>query len=342
MSAVPTRPSAPAEEQSQRRLGGVSALFEKNGRVVLAFIILAVLLVIYIERVPQFGAREQRSVVNQGLALATASFGQTVVILTGGIDLSVGSIIGLTNSVASRITTDDSMSRVWVAGFACLFIGAICGLVNGLIVAYGRLQPIIVTLATTSVYAGIALYVRPTPAGDFPFEATQYWTGSMAFRDWPRGAVWLVLLVGIWLVFRRTRLATSIVAIGSSEGAAFMSGLNVIRAKILAYTISGTAAGAAGFYLTAQTGNGNALSGQTYMLNTIAAVVLGGANLAGGAGTYLGTVAGAYIIALIPRVLFFYDVSQFYQELLQGLVLLAAVGLGAIGVLRARNRLDKV
>ena len=92
MSAVPTRPSAPAEEQSQRRLGGVSALFEKNGRVVLAFIILAVLLVIYIERVPQFGAREQRSVVNQGLALATASFGQTVVILTGGIDLSVGSI----------------------------------------------------------------------------------------------------------------------------------------------------------------------------------------------------------------------------------------------------------
>ena len=149
-----------------------------------------------------------------------------------------------------------------------------------------------------------------------------------------------MLLVGIWLVFRRTRLATSIVAIGSSEGAAFMSGLNVIRAKILAYTISGTAAGAAGFYLTAQTGNGNALSGQTYMLNTIAAVVLGGANLAGGAGTYLGTVAGAYIIALI-RGCSSSDVSQFCQELPR-LVLLAAVGLGAIGVLRARNRLDKV
>lgn len=344
MSAVPTRPAATADpgDQRSRRLGGLGRLIEKNGRVVLAFVILAVLLAVYIDRVPQFGAREQRSVVNQGLALATASFGQTVVILTGGIDLSVGAIIGLTNSVASRITNDESMDRVWLAGFACLAIGAACGLVNGLIVAYGRLQPIIVTLATTSVYTGIALYVRPTPAGEFPFEATQYWTGSMAFRDWPRGIVWLGALVVIWLLFRRTRLATSIVAIGSSEGAAFMSGVNVNRAKIAAYTVSGMAAGAAGFYLTAQTGNGNALSGQTYMLNTIAAVVLGGASLAGGVGTYLGTIAGAYIIALIPRVLFFYDVSQFYQELLQGLVLLAAVGLGAVGVLRARNRLDKV
>jgi ribose transport system permease protein len=342
VSAVPTQPTTSSEAPRARRLSGAGRLFEKNGRVVLAFVILAVLLAVYIERVPQFGAREQRSVVNQGLALATASFGQTVVILTGGIDLSVGSIIGLTNSVASRITNDESVGRVWLAGFACLGIGALCGLVNGLIVAYGRLQPIIVTLATTSIYAGIALYVRPTPAGEFPFAATQYWTGSMEFRQWPRGIVWLAALVVIWLVFRRTRLATSIVAIGSSEGAAFMSGLNVTRAKVLAYTISGMAAGAAGFYLTAQTGNGNALSGQSYMLNTIAAVVLGGANLAGGAGTYLGTVAGAYIIALIPRVLFFYDVSQFYQELLQGFVLLAAVGLGAIGVLRARNRLDKV
>lgn len=342
MNAVPTRPPAPDEDQREQRLGGAGKLFEKNGRVVLAFVILAVLLTIYIERVPQFGAREQRSVINQGLALATAGFGQTVVILTGGIDLSVGSIMGLSNSVASRITNDESMSRVWLAGFACLAIGTVCGLINGLIVAYGRLQPIIVTLATTSVYSGIALYVRPTPSGEFPFEATQFWTGSMVFRDWPRGIVWIGALVMIWLIFRRTRLATSIVAIGSSEGAAFMSGINVNLAKIAAYSISGMMAGAAGFYLTVQTGNGNALSGQSYMLNTIAAVVLGGASLAGGIGSYLGTIAGAYTIALIPRVLFFYNVSQFYQELLQGLVLLGAVSLGAISVLRARNRLDKV
>jgi ribose transport system permease protein len=121
-----------------------------------------------------------------------------------------------------------------------------------------------------------------------------------------------------------------------------MSGVDVNRTKVAAYTISGMAAGAAGFYLTAQTGNGNALAGTAYTLNSIAAVVLGGASLAGGAGTFLGTIAGGYIIALIPRVLFFYDVSQFYQQLLQGIVLLVAVGLGAVGVLRTRNRLDKV
>ena len=105
------------------------------------------------------------------------------------ITTSVGGWVSPINSVASRITDDESTSRVWLAGFACLAIGALCGLINGLIVAYGRLQPIIVTLATFSVYSGIALYVRPTPAGEFPFEATQYWTGSMVFRDWPRGIV---------------------------------------------------------------------------------------------------------------------------------------------------------
>jgi ribose transport system permease protein len=341
MSAVPTRPT-PAAEPADARLAGAGRLVARNGRLVLAFVILAVLLAIYIERVPQFGAREQRSVINQGLALATAGFGQTVVVLTGGIDLSIGSMVGLTNSVASRITDDTSTGRVWLAAIACLAIGAAGGLLNGVIVAYGRLQPIIVTLATSSVFSGIALYVRPTPAGEFPFEATQFWTGSMGFREWPRGAIWLGALIAIWLVFRRTRLATRIVAIGSSEGAAFMSGVDVNRAKIAAYTISGMAAGAAGFYLTAQTGNGNALSGTAYTLNSIAAVVLGGASLAGGAGTFMGTIAGAYTIALIPRVLFFYEVSQFYQQLLQGLVLLGAVALGAIGVLRARNRLDRV
>lgn len=317
-------------------------VLRRNGRLVLAFVILAVLLAVYIDRVPQFGAREQRSVVNQGLALTMAGFGQTVVILTGGIDLSVGSMVGLTNSVASRITNDDSTSRVWLAAFACLGIGAAGGLINGALVAYGRLQPIIVTLATSSVFSGIALYVRPRPAGDFPSSTTQFWTGSMEFRDWPRGVVWLSLLVVVWIIFRRTRLATRIVAVGSSEGAAFMSGVRVDRAKVAAYMISGMMAGAAGFYVTVQTGNGNALSGTSYTLNSIAAVVLGGASLAGGSGTFLGTIAGAYIIALIPRVLFFYDVSQFYQQLLQGLVLLVAVGLGAIGVLQARSRLEKV
>jgi ribose transport system permease protein len=332
----------PSEVNRPRTAQPLVRIVGRNGRLILAFIILAALLTVYIQRVPQFGPREERSVVNQGLPLALAGFGQTVVVLTAGIDLSVGSMVGLTNSVASRITNSESHDRVWLAALACLGIGALGGLINGLIVAYGRLQPIIVTLATSSIFAGIALYVRPRPGGKFPSATSQYWTGSMEFRGWPRGIVWLAIMIVIWLFFRRTRLATRIIAIGSSEGAAFMSGVNVNRTKVAAYTISGLAAGACGFLLTVQTGNGNALAGQTYTLNSIAAVVLGGASLAGGSGTFLGTIAGAYTIALIPRVLFFYHVSQFYQQLLQGLVLLFAVGLGAVGVLRARNRLDKI
>ena len=108
-------------------------MIARNGRLVLAFVILAALLLVYIDRVPQFAAREQRSVVNQGLALTTAGFGQTVVVLTGGIDLSVGSMVGLTNSVASRIVDDESTGKVWLAAFACLIVGALGGLINGLI-----------------------------------------------------------------------------------------------------------------------------------------------------------------------------------------------------------------
>jgi ribose transport system permease protein len=337
-----TRVTAQPDGPGVKSVGGVKRLFVRNGRLMLAFFILIALLVIYIQRVPQFGPREQRSIINQGLALTMAGFGQTIVVLTGGIDLSVGSMVGLTNSCASRITNDNSENRVWLAALACLAIGGIGGFVNGVLIAFGRLQPIIVTLATSSIFSGIALYVRPRPAGKFPSDVTQFWIGSMQFRQWPRGLIWIAALVVIWLIFRRTRLATRIVAIGSSEGAAFMSGVNVNRTKIAAYTISGMMAGAAGFHLTVQTGNGNALVGTTYTLNSIAAVVLGGSSLAGGSGTFLGTIAGAYIIALIPRVLFFYEVSQFYQQLLQGLVLLGAVGIGAIGVLQARSRLDKI
>ena len=141
---------------------------------------------------------------------------------------------------------------------------------------------------------------------------------------------------------RRTGPATRIYAVGSSEGAAYMSGVNVARAKLAAYTLAGLAAGAGGLFQSAQTATGNALAGNAFTLNSIAAVVLGGASLAGGAGSFLGTLAGAYVIALIPNVLFFYGVSPFYQQLFQGSILLVAVSLGALGVFRIRNRLERL
>ncbi len=327
----------------------------RNGRVLFVWALLIALIAAYILVVPQFRPREQRTLVNSGLTLAAASLGQTLVVLTGGIDLSIGPMVSLTNSVASEVTDKESpQSSMVLAAAAALAVGALGGLVNGVMVAYGRLQPIIVTLATGSIWTGIALYIRPSPGGFIPLEFSNLLSGT-AFAEpaqLPLGLTWSVpipkaafVLLGLiifWLVFRRTPLATRIYAVGSSEGAAYLSGVNVQRAQLAAYTLAGLAAGCAGLINSAQTATGNALSGTIFTLNSIAAVVLGGAALAGGAGSFLGTLAGAYVIAIIPSVLQFYGVSSFYKDLVQGSILLFAVALGAIGLLRVRNRLDRL
>jgi len=352
-AAVPSPPPAPVE--GHQRVVRRRAFLVRNARLLLAWGILAALLAVYVQQAPQFRPREQRTIANSGMTLAIAGFGQTLVVLTGGIDLSVGPMVSLTNSLVSA-TTDPQRPRASMALAAALalLVGAGGGLVNGVLVAYARLQPIIVTLATASIWGGIALYVRPDPGGYVPPGFIEGVAGQ-AFREplaLPFGLSWerplpraLFLLAGLvvaWLLFRRTPLATRLYAVGSAEGAAYMSGVDVARTKVWAYTLAGVAAALAGLFTSAQTGTGNALAGGIFTLNSIAAVVLGGASLAGGSGSYLGTLAGAYVIALIPSVLFFFDISVFYQQLFQGSILLLAVALGALGILRVRNRLERL
>ena len=141
----------------------------RNGRLLFAWAILIAIVTAYVLVVPQFRPREQRTLLNSGLTLATASMGQTLVVLTGGIDLSLGPMVSLTNSITSEVTDKESpTSSMVVAAVAALGVGALGGLINGVLVAYGRLQPIIVTLATGSIWTGIALYIRPSPGGFIP------------------------------------------------------------------------------------------------------------------------------------------------------------------------------
>jgi ribose transport system permease protein len=327
----------------------------RNGRVLFVWVVLLALIAAYILVVPQFRPREQRTLLNSGLTLATASLGQTLVVLTGGIDLSLGPMVSLTNSITSAVTDKaNPQGSMVLAAAAALAVGALGGLVNGVLVAYGRLQPIIVTLATGSIWTGIALYIRPSPGGYIPLEFSSLLSGTAFDKpaplpgglSWaipiPKAAFVVLGLVIFWVLFRRSRLATQIYAVGSSEGAAYLSGVNVQRALLAAYTLAGLAAGCAGLVNSAQTSTGNALGGTVFTLNSIAAVVLGGAALLGGAGSFLGTLAGAYVISIIPSVLQFYGVSSFYKDLVQGSILLFAVGLGALGLLRVRNRLDRL
>jgi ribose transport system permease protein len=346
---------APLPGAGQDRVVRPRSFVMRNGRVLFAWVLLVAILLAYITVVPQFRPREQRTIANSGLTLAAASLGQTMVVLTGGIDLSIGPMVSLTNSIASATTEKENPQGSMVkAAIAALAVGALGGFINGAMVAYGRLQPIIVTLATGSIWTGIALYIRPSPGGFIPPDFSNMLSGT-AFQEpavlpggltWgipiPKAAFVLAGMVIFWVIFRRTPLATRIYAVGSSEGAAYLSGVDVQRAKLAAYTLAGLAAGVAGLINSAQTATGNALGGAIFTLNSIAAVVLGGAALAGGAGSFLGTLAGAYVIAVIPSVLQFYGVSSFYKDLVQGSILLIAVSLGAIGLLRVRNRLDRL
>jgi ribose transport system permease protein len=310
----------------------------RHSGTLLAYVAFCILMSLYIGLLPRFSTAQAISITNQGMTLAIAAFGQTLVILTGGVDLSVGPLIALTNSIAASLMTDDP-GRVLLVVLLVLGIGTLCGLVNGLLVAYGRLQPIVVTLATASVFTGCALFIRPRPGGYVPEWFTNTLTTSIG-GVLPSALVLLALLVGLWLLFKRTRLGTSVYAIGSSEGAAFMSGISVPRAKVAAYTLAGLASATAGLFFTAQTATGSALSGNVFTLNSVAAVVIGGTSLAGGRGGYIGTIAGAYVISVIVSVLFFLQVSPFYQSMFQGGILLLAVAIGSLRVLRVKNRLE--
>jgi ribose transport system permease protein len=293
------------------------------GTFVAMIVLYGILFALKQSRLP--GAFELLTTVNNTLSVGLAAVGQTFVVLTGGIDLSVGGIVDVTNSVAARYMEDTPASIV-VVSLAALAIGAFAGLLNGLLVVYGRLQPIIVTLATLAIWEGIALLVLPQQGGQIPPVLTAVLAGTLPVLTWlPCSAIIVALLVGGWTLLRRTRFLTSVYAIGNDERAARANGISVARAKLGAYTLAGACAGAAGLYFAAANTSGDATSGTPFTLTSIAAVVLGGVSLFGGRGSAIGSLAGAFILTLLLNVLFFAGVNPQLQEFFQGLFLILAV-----------------
>lgn len=298
---------------------------------------------------------------NEVFALAMVAMAQTVPVLLGGLDLSVGAVMTLVNTLASHVLNGTPF-EMFLGILACVAAGAACGFVNGCVVVYGRLQPIIATLATGAVYIGIALFLRPSPGGDVDgdlswaltndlFEiAATYGFAENGKAAWFEPIAWiptplcLLVLVAvlIWMPFRRSVTGRTVYAIGSAEGAAYMSGLNIDRAKIAAFTMGGLFAGLGGLYLALQTSSGNADIPQAgaYTLNSIAAVVVGGTSLLGGVGTAVGSIFGALVLRTISFNFRIFEIDPLLQPLFEGVVLLAAVSLGALRVLKVKNTLE--
>lgn len=214
---------------------------------------------------------------NEALTLILLGMAQTMPVLLGGIDLSVGPLMTLVNSLASHIVAGSALQIV-LGMIACLAVGALGGLINGLVVVYGRLQPIVVTLASGAVFSGIALFLRPTPGGKVDPDLN--WVATNALSElpatygwWPDGSpawfqaiqgipmpiiILVVIVLCVWIPFRRSETGRACYAVGSNEAAAYMSGVKIDRAKLAAYTLGGLFAGFAGLYFAIQTGSGNA------------------------------------------------------------------------------------
>jgi ribose transport system permease protein len=298
---------------------------------------------------------------DEAFALALLAMAQTLPVLAGGLDLSVGAVMTLVNCLASTLVSGGPL-EIALGVVLCLAAGALFGLMNGVIVVYGRLQPIIATLATGAIALGLALFLRPKPGGKIDDDLSWALTNGLGdFAEtyglfgggkapWfqpiaglPVAALLLLLVVLlVWVPLRRTVTGRTIYAIGSAEDAAYMSGLPIARAKLAAFTLAGFLAGVGGLFLAIQTSSGNADIPQAgaYTLNSIAAVVIGGTSLLGGSGSAVGSLFGALVLRVISFNFRIFDVAPLLQPLVEGIVLLAAVSVGALRVLRVKNTLE--
>jgi ribose transport system permease protein len=313
-------------------------LLTQNAPVLLALAMLVISLVLYvaifvITQLHLPGGFEITSTVNDTMPLAAAAVGQSLVVLTRGIDLSVGGIIDMSNAIAA-VTLHDTPGSMILGTIMILVIGAGAGLLNGLLVAVGRLQPILVTLATLSIYQGIAIRILPQPGGSIP----QSYTNILANPNAPWSLVYVALLCVLWWAFRRSGLGVATLAIGNDPMAAGSNGINVLRTQIMAYVLAGVLAAAGGLFLAASATGGDATTGDSFTLSSIVAIVLGGVSLFGGRGSAVGGVIGAFIVTMIANLLFFAHVNQLYESFFEGVFLLiAVVAASGIGYLARRR-----
>jgi simple sugar transport system permease protein/ribose transport system permease protein len=316
--------------------------YQRHRGTLFAALLMLAIFSVYIANHPAgFSWNVIQTAANKSTLLAFVAAAQALVVITGGIDLSAGMILVLSNCLASWVVVGGVLPGL--GGVALVLTASLgCGLLNGALVVIGRLQPIVATIATSACYYGLALLLRPFPGGGVEETLADPVTSKIA-ETIPASWVFLAVVVAlVWVPFSRSIYGRAAYAAGSAESAAFMSGLPLGRAKLVTYALSGLLSGVAGLYLTffSYTGEAAYASGSAYTLYSIAAVVLGGVSLAGGRGSAVGAVFGAIAFRSIGDLLFVFDLDPLWQPLFQGLVLLAAVSLGAVSLISVRNRLE--
>ena len=283
---------------------------------------------------PTYGVTGVQGLAISVLPLALAAVGQAVVVISGGIDLSVGAMMALTSVVSATLMKGQPEEFGVGVVVSVLILGLVLGAINGGLVVLTRVPDIVVTLAMSFVWAGCALLVLKTPGGGSAKWLKEIVTGSLGNEWIPKAAVVLIVIVAlVWIPLRRSRLGLAIYAIGSNRLAAFRSGVPVGQARILAYVFTGLFAALGGLSLTASTGIGTPVPGP-YTLMSVAAVVLGGVSLAGGRGGVFGAIVAVMILQLIRTDMTFLNLNTNLAVVVQGLILIGVVMIGSLVQIR--------
>jgi ribose transport system permease protein len=294
---------------------------------------------------PNYGASDFGSLARAVLPYAFAVAAQTVVVLAGGIDLSVAAMMALTSVTAASMMAGASEEyALFVVPFV-LALGFVLGAVNGILIVVSRVPDIVVTLATLFMLQGAALLVLDAPGGGAAEWLRGLIIGTVPIPGIPESIdAWLpkallllvVLLCVVWIPLKRSRLGLSIYAIGSNQLAAFRSGVPVARTKILAYAFAGLFAAMGGLSLTMSTGIGAPIPGP-YLLASVAAVVLGGVALGGGRGSLLGPIIAVFVLRLVRTDLTLLAIDPNVTAIVEGSIMVAVVMFGAFITMRSRS-----
>jgi ribose transport system permease protein len=298
--------------------------WRRNDGLGALFLVLAVFAAIYAVLFPGIFAIPAASKFVQGwFPTAMVAAAETIVMLTGGIDLSVGPMVSLGSAVAA--STMDGPLGVFGGVLSVLALGAVVGAIVGVFVAIGRYPAIIVTLALSFVLRGVALLIMPRPGGFVPSSLSDFLAGV-----YPTTAILILLLVILWKLYQATPLGLGLIAAGDNAEGAYRSGVSVTAARMCAYTMSSVLQALTGLYMAAKTGSGDPLIGEPMTLAAISAAVLGGVGFLGGQGTMRGALAGSLLMSILISVMFFLRLPLVAQYVMQGLIIVVTVALPLI------------
>ena len=288
---------------------------------------------------PDFGAFDVQSLALGALPLAFAAAAQTYVVITAGIDLSVGSQIAVANVLAASTMQHVDTPRALLLAIGILLVGTIAGALNGAVVVLSRIPDVVVTLTTGFIWGGVALLILERPGGGAPEGFLNLATGTDLALWLPNALVLLVVAVAlVWVPVKMSRLGLMLYAVGSDRVAAFRSGVGVESTRVVAYALSGLMSAMGGLALTMTTAIGAPLAGVYYTLSGLAALVIGGVSLTGGRGGMVGPVLAAFVLTLIPTDLIFLNIDPNYGQVIQGTLIVLVVMIGGFVTLSQSRR----